>query len=140
MLAVSDNASTNLLLDRLGFGAVNAEIRRLELENTRVRRKMMTVGPENETTAIDLATGLARLLDEPFADDMLQALRVAAELKSFLPHLLPNATVAAKWGDTETVRHEVTYITQRDRRLITAVCSSPPEPPDVLARVAAGRW
>lgn len=140
MLAVSDNASTNLLLDRLGFDAVNAEIRRLELENTRVRRKMMTAGLENETSAIDLATGLARLLDEPFASDMLEALRVAADLKSFLPHLLPHATVAAKWGDTETVRHEVAYITQGDRRLVTAVCSSPPEPPDVLARVAAGRW
>jgi len=140
MLAVSDNASTNLLLDRLGFDAVDAEIQRLGLENTRVRRKMMAAGPENETTAIDLATGLARLLDEPFGDDMLQALRVAANLKSFLPYLLPDATVAAKWGDTETVRHEVAYITQGDRRLITAVCSSPPEPPDVLARAAAGCW
>jgi beta-lactamase class A len=140
MLAVSDNASTNLLLDRLGFDAVNAEIRRLELEHTRVRRKMMSAGAENETTAIDLASGLARLLDELFADDMLQALRVAANLKSFLPHLLPDATVAAKWGETEAVRHEVAHITQGDRRLITAVCSSPPEPPDVLARVAAGLW
>jgi beta-lactamase class A len=140
MLAVSDNASTNLLLDRLGLDAVNAEIRRLDLEHTRVRRKMMAAGPENETTAIDLATGLARLLDEPFAPDMLVALRVAAELKSFLPHLLPNASVAAKWGDTERVRHEVAYITQGDRRLVTAVCSSPPEPPELLARAAAGRW
>jgi hypothetical protein len=70
---------------------------------------------------------------------MLQALRVAANLKSFLPCLLPEATVAAKWGDTETVRHEVAYITQGDLRVVTAVCSSPPEPPDVLARVAVQR-
>jgi beta-lactamase class A len=140
MLAVSDNASTNLLLDRLGFDAVNDEIERLGLAHTRVRRKMMSGGPENETTAVDLATGLARLLDEPFADDMLQALRVAADLGSFLPHLLPEATVAAKWGNTETVRHEVAYITQDGRSLVTAVCSSPPEPPDVLARTAAARF
>jgi beta-lactamase class A len=139
MLAVSDNASTNILLDRLGFDAVDAEINRLGLENTRVRRKMMAEGPENETTAVDLATGLARLLDEPFADDMLEALSVAADLSSFLPHLLPEATVYAKWGNTEAVRHEVAYITQGESRLVTAVCSMPPVTPDVLARTAASK-
>jgi len=139
MLAVSDNASTNVLLDHLGFDAVNAEIEWLGLENTRVRRKMMSDGPENETTAVDLATGLARLLDEPFAGDMLQALRVSADLSSFIPHFLPEATVAAKWGNTETVRHEVAYIEQGESRLVTAVCSSPPVTPDVLARTAASK-
>ena len=140
MLAVSDNASTNVLLDRLGFDAVAEEVERLDLHNTVVRRPMMSDGPENETTAIDLATGLARLLDEPFADDMLEALRVAAEMESFLPHFLPEATVAAKSGELDTVRHEVAYITQGDSRLVTAVCSSPPETPDVLARTAAAKF
>jgi beta-lactamase class A len=139
MLAVSDNASTNVLLDRLGFDAVAAEVDRLGLEHTRVRRKMMTAGPENETTAVDLATGLARLLEEPFADDMLVALRVAADAESFLPHLLPRATIAAKSGELDSVRHEVAYIVEGDRRLVTAVCSSPPETPDVLARIAAAK-
>jgi len=140
MLAVSDNASTNVLLDRLGFGEVASEIARLGLRYTRVRRPMMTDGPENETTAVDLATGLARLLDESFAEDMLQALRVAADMESFLPHLLPGATVAAKSGELDTARHEVAFITQGDRRLVTAVCSSPPETPDVLARTAAASF
>ena len=45
MLAVSDNAATNVLLDRLGFDAVNAEIARLGLERTEVRRTMMTRRP-----------------------------------------------------------------------------------------------
>lgn len=139
MLAVSDNASTNILLDRIGFDAVNGEIERLGLENTRVRRRMMSDGPENETTAVDLATGLARLLDEPIAGDMLQALRVSADLSSFIPHFLPEATVAAKWGNTEIVCHEVAYIEQGQRRLVTAVCSSPPVTPDVLARTAASK-
>jgi beta-lactamase class A len=137
MLAVSDNASTNILLERLGFDAVADEIERLGLEHTRVRRQMMTAGPENETTALDLATGLVRLLDEPFADDLLQALRVAADAESFLPHVLPGATVAAKSGELDSVRHEVAYVEHDDRRLVTAVCSSPPVAPDVLARTAA---
>jgi beta-lactamase class A len=139
MLAVSDNASTNILLDRLGFEPVADEIRRLGLEHTRVRRRMMTAGPENETTAADLATGLARLLDEPFADDMLRAMRVAADQESFLPHLLPDATVAAKSGELDTVRHEVAYVELGDRRVVTAVCSSPPVTPDVLAQTAVSR-
>ncbi|MFL5950725.1 MAG: serine hydrolase [Gaiellaceae bacterium] len=139
MLAVSDNASTNVLLDRLGFDAVAAEIDRLGLEHTRVRRKMRSDGAENETTAVDLATGLARLLDEPFAEDMLVALRVAADADSFLPHVLPHATIAAKSGELESVRHEIAYIVEGDRRLVTAVCSSPPEAPDVLARIAAAK-
>jgi beta-lactamase class A len=137
MLAVSDNASTNVLLDRLGFDAVAEEISRLGLHDTRVRRRMMTAGPENETTAFDLATGLARLLDEPFADDLLEALRVAADAESFLPHLLPYATIAAKSGELDSVRHEVACIVEGGRRVVTAVCSSPPATPDVLARVAA---
>jgi beta-lactamase class A len=139
MLAVSDNAGTNVLLDRLGFDAVAAEIERLSLEHTRVRRKMMTAGPENETTAVDLARGLAQLLDEPFAGDMLQAMRVAADMESFLPHVLPGARVAAKSGELDSVRHEVAYIEQEDRRLVTAVCSSPPVTPEVLARTAGSK-
>jgi len=139
MLAVSDNASTNILLDRLGFDAVAREIERLGLEHTHVRRKMMTAGPENETNALDLANGLVQLLDEPFGGDMLAAMRVAADAESFLPHLLPGATIAAKSGELDTVRHEVACITQGDRRLVTAVCSAPPVTPDVLARTAAAR-
>jgi beta-lactamase class A len=139
MLAVSDNASTNVLLDRLGFDAVADEVERLGLRNTRIRRAMMSAGPENETTALDLAAGLARLLEEPFADDILHALGVAADAESFLPHLLPDATIAAKSGELDSVRHEVAYIVEGDRRLVTAVCSSPPESPDVLARVAVSR-
>ena len=47
MLAVSDNASTNVLLELLGFDAVAAEVERLGLTDTRVRRAMMQSGPEN---------------------------------------------------------------------------------------------
>ena len=140
MLAVSDNASTNVLLERLGFEAVAQELARLELRDTRVRRLMMAAGPENETTPLDLAHGLARLLDEPFAEDMLGALRVAAEGESFLPYLLPGVTVAAKYGSLDAVRHEVALLEQDARRLVTAVCASPATRPDEVATVAAQRW
>lgn len=140
MLAVSDNASTNVLLDRLGFDAVSAELDRLGLRNTRVRRAMMQAGPENETTPLDLAQGLARLLDEPFVDDLRTALRVAADAESYLPHLLPGVTVGAKSGELDSVRHEVALLERDGRVLVTAACSSPPARPDELAAIAAQRW
>jgi beta-lactamase class A len=137
MLAVSDNASTNVLLDRLGLDAVAAEVARLGLERTAVSRPMMTAGPENLTTPRDLACGLAQLLAEPFAEDLLAALEVAADTSSFLPYLVPGVRIAAKSGDLETVRHEVAYLRRGTHALVTAVCSSPPARPDELAAVAA---
>lgn len=140
MLAVSDNASTNVLLERVGLDAVADEIARLGLRHTAVRRLMMRAGPENETTAVDLAFGLYRLLDEPFAGDLVAALTVAADAESFLPYALPGVAVAAKSGELDSVRHEVALLRDADRRLVTAVCSAPPARPDELAAVAARRW
>jgi beta-lactamase class A len=141
MLAVSDNASTNVLLDRLGYAAVADELARLGLESTHVRRAMMSPGDENVTTPSDLARGFARLLDEQYAEDMLTALRVAADAESFLPQLLgPDVTVAAKSGELETVRHELAHLEHADGALVTAVCSSPPARPDELAERAAALW
>ena len=142
MLAVSDNASTNVLLERLGYAAIADELARLDLPNTHVGRAMMTAGDENVTTPIDLARGFTRLLEEDYAPDMLTALRVAADAESFLPHLLPrDVTIAAKSGELpETVRHELAYLEHADGALVTAVCSAPPARPDELAERAAALW
>jgi hypothetical protein len=48
--------------------------------------------------------------------------------------------VAAKSGELDTVRHEVALLEADGRRLVTAVCSSPPARTDELAAVAAQRW
>jgi beta-lactamase class A len=136
MLAVSDNAATNVLLDRLGFEAVAAEIGRLGLERTAVRRRMMTAGPENETCALDLARGLARILDEPRIPAALE-LALDSQLRYHLP---PDVRVGAKTGELEAVFHEVALLDDGERRLVTAVCSSPPARPDDVSAVGAGLW
>lgn len=64
---------TNVLLGRLGF-------------DTEVRRLMMAAGPENVTSARDLARGIAAH-DEP---RILEALSVAHD--SELPYRLPRST------------------------------------------------
>ena len=135
MLAVSDNAATNVLIDRLGFDAVNDEIARLGLERTVLRRKMMSPGPENETSALDLARGLARI------DESLVVAHLRLALDSQLRYHLPAAvSVAAKTGELDSVFHEVALLENGARRLVTAVCSSPPARPDEVSARGAALW
>jgi beta-lactamase class A len=128
MLAVSDNAATNVLLSRLGLDAVNDEARRLGAERTQVRRAMIADGPENLTCALDLARGLATIEEE----------RVPAGLgcaqDSLLPYLLPGRDVCVKTGSLDSVYHEVALV---DGSLAVAVCSSPAASPVEVATVAA---
>src|SRR5204863_1350903 len=104
MLAVSDNAATNVLLERLGFEAVNEEARRLGAERTQVRRPMVAPGQENLTCARDLAVGLAAIREER----VLEGLSCAKD--SLLPYLLPGRDVVVKTGELETVYHEVALV------------------------------
>lgn len=60
MLVVSDNAATNVLIDRVGMLSVNALMQRLGLLHTRLRRKMLDSesvrrGLENTATPAELA-------------------------------------------------------------------------------------
>lgn len=136
MLAVSDNAATNVLLDRLGFDAVAGELARLGLERTEVRRPMMTAGLENLTCAADLARGLAALADHA---EIRRGLGLASD--SYLPYLLPaGVTVLSKSGELDSVRHEVALLESPSRRLTVATLSSPAVAPDALAFRSAHVW
>jgi Beta-lactamase enzyme family len=128
MLAFSDNAATNVLLERLGFDAVNGEAARLGAERTEVRRPMMGDGPENVTCARDLAVGIAAI-DEA---RIFAALEVAHD--SELPFRLPGHTVVVKTGEIwPRVYHETALI---DGSLGIAVCSHPAVLPGEVAAVA----
>lgn len=128
MLAFSDNAATNVLLDLLGFDAVNAEAARLGCTQTEVRRKMIADGPENLTCARDLATALAAI-DEP---RILDALGRAHD--SELPLRLAGRSVLVKTGElAPRCYHEVALV---DGSLAVAVCSAPAALPHEVAAVA----
>src|SRR5215475_6839398 len=66
MVAVSDNAATNVLIDRVGMPNVNAMLDSLGLTHTRLRRKMMDLvaakqGRENISTPREMMTLLEQL-------------------------------------------------------------------------------
>jgi hypothetical protein len=128
-LAFSDNAATNVLLERLGFDPVNEEAARLGCERTEVRRLMMTDGPQNLTCARDLARGLAAIDDERVLD------AVGRAHDSELPFRLPGRDVRVKTGEIwPDVYHEVALV---DRSLAVAVCSQPAALPGEVAAAAS---
>lgn len=128
-VAFSDNAATNVLLERLGFDAVNEEAERLGCSRTEVRRLMLADGPENVTCARDLAVGLAAIAEERVLDALGRA------HDSELPLLLEGRDVRVKTGELwPRVYHEVALV---DRRLAVAVCSAPAARPGEVAALAA---
>ena len=129
-VAFSDNAATNVLLERLGFDAVNEEAARLGCERTEVRRLMLSDGPQNLTCARDLARGLAAIEEERVLDALGRA------HDSELPLLLEGRDVRVKTGELwPDVYHEVALV---DRSLAVAVCSQPAALPGEIAKAASG--
>jgi beta-lactamase class A len=113
MVAVSDNAAANVLIDRVGKDNVNAMLRSLGLSKTMLRRKMMDIaaarrGDENVATPQEMV----RLLEAIFKEKALNKEATADFIKqlstlkqSYIPRLLPdNIQVANKPGELEAVR------------------------------------
>jgi beta-lactamase class A len=115
VVAVSDNAATNVLIDRVGMQNVNATLRSLGLTKTMLRRKMIDIaaaqrGDENVSTPQEMTRLLdliykRKVLDERGTADFVKQLSTLKQ--SFIPRLLPdNVQVANKPGELEAVRND----------------------------------
>src|SRR5215469_16325644 len=115
MVAVSDNAAANVLIDRLGMENINALLDSLGLTHTRLRRKMMDLeaakqGRENISTPKEMMTLLdaiyhGKLLNQESTADFFKVL--STNKKSFIPRdLPPDLKVANKPGELDAVRHD----------------------------------
>ena len=113
MMGWSDNAATNLLIDRVGLEAVNRRLDSLGLPRTRLRRRMMDLeaarrGEENVSTPAEMR----RLVEAIYAGAGLSPERardirlVAATTKrtEFRKPLPETVTVLDKDGELEAVR------------------------------------
>jgi beta-lactamase class A len=113
MVVLSDNSATNMLIDRLGMDNVNAEIARLGLTQTHLRRHMIDLdaarrGNENVSTPRELSTLLEKLwsggpLDADHAKEYFRLLSLPKDslFNKALPDTVP---IADKPGALEAVR------------------------------------
>jgi beta-lactamase class A len=149
MLAVSDNAATNAVIEAVGMDAVNDLAGVLGLEHTCLRRRMMDVaaaerGEDNTTCAADMAAllcALARAEGIPKrACRRVLAAMAQSHHTDIVPRYLPAAgsrVVSSKQGELAAVRHDVALVDEGERRIAIAVLSAPAAAADGLARAAA---
>ncbi|MGH3320684.1 MAG: serine hydrolase [Streptosporangiaceae bacterium] len=133
MIVVSDNEATNVLIDRVGLGAVAGLLADAGAVGTRLSRHLMDLeaaarGLDNLATAADLVAVFAalaggRLLSGSGTDLALGILR-RQQFTNRLPALLPtHVTVAHKTGEVHGVCHDAGIIEAGERRVAVAVLS-----------------
>ena len=133
MVAVSDNAATNVLIDRVGMQNVNAMLDSLSLPHTRLRRKMMDLeaakqGRENISTPREMLALLdaiyhGKLLDKESTADFFKVL--STNKQSFIPRDLPaGLKIANKPGELEAVRNDSGVVFVEGRPYVICVMTS----------------
>jgi beta-lactamase class A len=133
MTSLSDNAATNVLIDRVGMAAVNRRLDSLGLPATRLRRKMMDLeaarrGDENVSTPAEMrklaetmygGTGLSKERGR----DMLKVAAVPKDSPFREP--LPEALVVAdKPGSLEAVRCVTAVVDLPDRPYAVSIMTT----------------
>ena len=134
MITVSDNAATNVLIDRVGMQNVNAMLRNFGLTKTMLRRKMMDIaaakrGDENVSTPQEMA----RLLETIHKGKALSTELTAGFIKqlktlkkdSYLSYeLLPGVEIADKPGSLDGVRTDSGIIFAKNRPFAISVMTA----------------
>ena len=140
MITISDNTASNVLLDLLGMDTINASMRELGLQGTRLERRFIDfearrAGRDNWTTAADMALLLAHIHKKhiPERERLLQIL-----LRQNDYHILPaywneELLFAHKTGGLAGIMHDagLLYRTLDDANplLIVALTAEQPDIP-----------
>jgi beta-lactamase class A len=133
VVAVSDNAATNVLIDRVGMENVNRMLDSVGLHQMRLRRKMMDLdaakqGRENISSAREMASLLemiyrGKVLNKESTDDFLKLLSTGKN--SPIRHALPeDVRVANKPGELAGVRNDNGIVYATNRPFVISVMSS----------------
>ena len=134
MVAVSDNAATNVLIDRVGMQNVNATLRSLGLTKTMLRRKMIDIaaarrGDENVSTPQEMARLLemiykGKALNQELTGDLIKQLKTLKK-DSYLSYELPTGVdIADKPGSLEGVRNDSGIIFAQNRPFAISVMTA----------------
>lgn len=120
MISNSDNTATNKIIDILGYEYINKGFKKLGLQHTVLRRKMMDFskrknGVENYTSASDIVYLLEKIYKEDLIDSESSQLMLSflsgQKIKDRIPKYLPkNVKVAHKTGLEKGVVHDAGII------------------------------
>jgi len=153
MVAVSDNAATNVLIDRIGMTNVDAMLVSLGLTHTRLRRKMMDLqaakeGHENISTPHEMMTLLdaiyrGKLLNKDSTADFFKVLSTNKD--SFIPRDLPaDLKIANKPGELEAVRNDSGIVFVEGRPYIICVMTgylrNERDGEEAISKVSLAAW
>lgn len=127
MITVSDNTSTNLLIDLLGFNEINQCITEMKMNNTILQRKMCDFetrqkGIDNLTTASDMAQFFKHIEPLISQEPYNQMFKIISEQKD--NEKLPSGftdlklTIANKPGELPGVRSDAGLIIDNDKKII----------------------
>jgi beta-lactamase class A len=133
MVAVSDNAAANILIDRVGKDNVNAMLRGLGFSKTMLRREMMDVeaarrGDENVATPQEMVRLLeaiykGKVLSKQATTELMKQLSTVKQ--SYIPRSLPeNVQVANKPGELEAVRTDSGIVFAQNRPFAISVMTA----------------
>jgi beta-lactamase class A len=134
MVAVSDNAAANVLIDRVGMQNVNATLRSLGLTKTILRRKMMDIaaarrGDENVSAPQEMARLLeviykGKALNNELTDQLIKQLKTLKK-DSYLSYELPTGVeLADKPGTLDGVRTDSGIIFAKNRPFAISVMTA----------------
>jgi beta-lactamase class A len=150
MIVISDNTATNLLIERLGVGAVNGRLDALDCGRTRLGRKMYDFeardrGLENLVVASEMMELLAAMergeVVSPSASAQMLGIMKRQSYVTKIPRLLPEGTtVANKTGTITGVSHDMGVIYAPNGPIALAVltrgCRDAVAAEDAIGRVA----
>ncbi len=153
MVAVSDNAATNVLIDRVGLQNVNAMLDSLGLPHTRLRRKMMDLqaakeGRENISSPREMMTLLddiyhGKLLNKEMTADFFKMLSTSKN--SWIPRdLPPDVKVADKPGALEAIRNDSGVVFVEGRPYVICVMTgylrNERDGEDAISKISLETW
>lgn len=134
MMSISDNPATNILIDRLGFDAVNSAMRDIGLERSVLGRKMMGRPAidgerENHATPNDLAKLVSAILDGTVATassteamiSLLERQQNARRIGRFVPK---DTRWGSKTGSYDTVVNDAGFVMLDRGPMVIAVLTA----------------
>lgn len=143
MIVVSDNTATNLLLDRFTADAVNAELDKLGLKQTRCLRKILIAGKdpsgfsqagrleENRRFGLGVSTPreMASLVEKMERGEVVSAeasremiaILKRQQYKDGIGRKLGDVSVASKSGSLDRLRSDVGIVYSRGGRIAIAI-------------------